>query len=158
MLLISHSSFTAALFLLKQWNEIMHGSSAESFPLHGRNKNGQHAQNSNQNQKGPDFIYMLSIWCTFGKHTVFAKLEGAPMGGRGLIYNLGLKEVTQSGFPVPTLRKLNSWQGALLLECKETLEETNMIKIHELIILCRRAPKHRFGRYTLQIHLFIHSF
>lgn len=109
MLLISHSSFTAALFLLKQWNEIMHGNSAESFPLHGRRKNAQHAQNPNQNQKGPNSIYILSIWCTFGNHTVFAKLERVPLGGRGLICNLGLKDVSQSGFPVPRLRKLNSW-------------------------------------------------
>lgn len=72
-------------------------------------KNAQHAQNPNQNQKGPNTIYTLSIWCTFGNHTVFAKLEGVPLGGRGLKCNLGLKDVSQSGFPAPTLRKLNSW-------------------------------------------------
>lgn len=87
----------------------MHGNSAESFPLHGRKKNAQRAQNSNQNQKGPNSIYMLSIWCTLGNGTVFAKLESASLEGRGLICNPGLKEVTQSGFLVPTLRKLNLW-------------------------------------------------
>lgn len=87
----------------------MHGNSAENFLLHGRRKNARHAQNSNQNQKGPDSIYMLSIWYTFENRMVLAKLEGVPMGGRGLRCNLGSKEVTQSGFPIPTLRKLNSW-------------------------------------------------
>lgn len=45
--LISHSSFTAALFLLKQWNKIMHGNCAENV-LNGRSKkNAWHAQTSN---------------------------------------------------------------------------------------------------------------
>jgi len=72
-------------------------------------KNVQHAQNSNQNQKGADSIYMLSKWYTFENHAVLAKLEGDPLGGRGLICNLRSREVTQSVFPIPTLRKLNSW-------------------------------------------------
>lgn len=72
----------------------MHGNSAENILLHGRRKNAWHAQNSNQNQKGPDTIYMITIWYTFENCTVLAKLEGVPLGGRGLRCNLGSKGYT----------------------------------------------------------------
>lgn len=59
----------------------MHGNTAENFPLYERIRNARHAQNSNQEQKGPNSTYVLSIWYTFDRHAVLAKLEGIPLGG-----------------------------------------------------------------------------
>lgn len=101
---------------------------------------------------------MLSLWYTLENHTLLAQPDGEPLGGMGLRYNLGSKEVTQSGFPYQHCENEIHGRDAQLLKCKEILEETNVIKTQELILLHGRAPKHRFGKNTSQTPSLIHLF